>query len=282
MRTLITGASGFIGKSLLSQPLPGEIHVLSRRKISEGKPNQIEHIGDLQDTNLIKKLTELKFNQVIHLAWQGLPELTEANNKLNLSITKNFLRSMIDSGIEELNLVGSCLEYGDLTTEVNESDIGKNIGEFGETKLDLLEFVKTQEIAFRWFRVFYAYGPNQHKQSLLSAAYESVIKGAPFMIRDPKLARDFIYVDDVSRAIRMLVNTPSSYGVFNVGSGTSTSVTQLVNSLLTKMNLPTTILEEFDLSLRANCAKIEAACGWKPEVGVEQGVSQFIKWRERE
>ena len=282
VRTLVTGASGFIGQSLLSQHLTGEVHVLSRSKLRAGKPNHIQHIGDLQDRGVIKKLSDLKFDRVIHLAWQGLPELTEENNKLNLVLSKNFVKAMIDSGVAEINLAGSCLEYGDLDTEVDESSIGTNIGEFGEAKLDLLDFISAGRIDFRWFRVFYAYGPNQHRQSLLSAAYESVLKGVPFNIRDPKLARDFIYVDDVSRAIRMLLNSPLSYGVFNVGSGNSTGVGELVGTLQTQMNLPSMNIKEYELSLRANYEKIELACGWRPQVGIEQGVSEFIQWREQE
>jgi nucleoside-diphosphate-sugar epimerase len=281
MRTLVTGASGFIGQSLLSQGLPGEIHLLSNRRIPLAMSNLIQHTGDLGNRELIKKLYNLKFDRVIHLAWQGLPDLSDANNKLNLLLSKNFVNAMIDSGVSEINLFGSCLEYGDLDTKVDESSIGTNIGEFGEAKLDLLDFVSSQKIDFRWFRVFYAYGPNQHRQSLLSAAYESLLKGAPFTIRDPKLARDFIFVDDVSRAIRMLLDSPLSYGVFNVGSGSSTGVGELVDTLQKQMKLPSMNMKEYELSLRANYQKIKLACGWKPQVGIEQGVSKYIQWREQ-
>jgi nucleoside-diphosphate-sugar epimerase len=281
MRTLVTGASGFIGQSLLSQHLTGEIHLLSRSKLNTVNPNYLQHIGDLQDREVVKKLADLKFDRVVHLAWQGLPELTDENNKLNLLLSKNFVKVMIDSGVSEVNLVGSCLEYGDLDSKVDESSIGTNIGEFGEAKLDLLDFVSSQEIKYRWLRVFYAYGPNQHRQSLLSAAYESVLQGVPLNIRDPRLARDFIYVDDVSRAIRMLLDSPHSYGVFNVGSGKSTGVGELVYSLQAQMNLPSVNIKEYELSLRANYKKIELACGWRPQIGIEQGVSEFIQWREQ-
>jgi nucleoside-diphosphate-sugar epimerase len=188
---------------------------------------------------------------------------------------------MIDSGVSEVNLVGSCLEYGDLNDKVEESRIGRNIGEFGEAKLDLLDFVSCQDVKFRWFRVFYAYGPNQHRQSLLTLAYDSVLKRVPLNIRDPRLARDFIYVDDVARAMRMLLDAPHSFGLFNVGSGKSTGVGEMVDTLQAQMNLPSTIVTEYELSLRANCNKIELACGWTPHIGINQGVSEFIKWREQ-
>ena len=116
----------------------------------------------------------------------------------------------------------------------------------------------------------------------MSAAYESVLQGVPLNIRDPRLARDFIYVDDVSRAIRMLLDSPHSYGVFNVGSGKSTGVGELVYSLQSQMNLPSVNIMDYGLSLRANYKKIELACGWRPQIGIEQGVSEFIQWREQE
>ena len=48
MKTLITGASGFIGKSLIKQSPPGQIHVVSRKKSMNSSNGIFEHLGDLQ------------------------------------------------------------------------------------------------------------------------------------------------------------------------------------------------------------------------------------------
>ena len=279
MKTLITGASGFIGKSLIKQPLSGEIHTVSREQSSKKNSGVIEHFGDLQDTNFLKYLAKLKFERVIHLAWSDLPELTLKNNYVNLVTSKNFVKVMADSGASEINISGSCLEYGDLETCVSEDLTGTNIGHFGECKLDLLQTVQELGISYRWLRIFYAYGPNQHPNSLLSAAYESALKQVSFHPKDPTLARDFVFVSDVASAFVQLMNQKKATGVFNVGSGKSTGVLEMLSHLHSQLGAPRIDVKVSRPSLHADLRKIETACGWKPEVDHSEGVKRFIDWQ---
>jgi dTDP-6-deoxy-L-talose 4-dehydrogenase (NAD+) len=278
MKTLITGATGFIGKSLLDQEFGGEIHTLSRRPFNSNRVNIIQHYGDLKDADLIKKLGKLKFERLIHLAWQGLPILSPEINRLNLNMSRNFIDSLIDSGVQEVNVSGSCLEYGTLDKMVDENTIGINIGDFGETKLKLLDYLESQLIPYRWFRVFYAYGPFQHINSLLMQAYSSAQRGSSLIANEPNESKDFIFVSDVARAISMLLQTKDAFGIFNIGSGKSTSLGTLINTLNQEMNVPA-IPDVLNLnSLRANHKKIQDTCGWAPTIDIGQGVSKFIQW----
>lgn len=62
MKTLITGSSGFIGRALLKQNLPGDLHVTSR--VSTSLPNGITgHFGDLSDQEFLKHLAEQNLNR---------------------------------------------------------------------------------------------------------------------------------------------------------------------------------------------------------------------------
>ena len=95
MKTLITGPSGFIGKSLLNQKFDGEIHTLSREPFNSDRIDIHHHFGDLHDKDMLMKIAKLKFERVVHLAWQGLPVLTPDNNRLNFNLSKNFLECLI-------------------------------------------------------------------------------------------------------------------------------------------------------------------------------------------
>jgi len=278
MKTLITGPSGFIGKSLLQQKFEGEIHTLSRKPFNSSRVGIRQHYGDLHDIDLIKKLASLKFERVVHLAWQGLPDLAPDNNRLNFNLSKNFLDSLIDSGVKEINISGSCLEYGTLNELVNENTPGVNIGDFGQTKLELLDYVKSQLIPFRWFRIFYAYGPFQHKNSLLMQAYGNAKTGSSLIAREPTDSRDFIYVSDVARAISMLLQAKDAFGVFNIGSGKSVSSGTLINIVNQEMKVPLLADLQSSNSLKANYNKIEQACGWTPTIDISEGISEFLQW----
>ena len=278
MKTLITGATGFIGKSLLQQDFEGEIHTLSRGPFNSSRVGVNQHYGDLQDAHLIKKLAKLKFERVVHLAWQDLPALTPEINQSNFNISRNLINSLIDSGVQEVNISGSCLEYGTLDKLVDENTPGINIGNFGQTKLALLHYLESQSIPYRWFRIFYAYGPFQHINSLLMQAYSSAKMGSSLIAKEPKDSRDFIFVSDVARAISMLLQTKDTFGVFNVGSGNSTSIGSMINTLNQKMGIPLVPDVPSQDSLKANYKKIQEACGWAPTIEISQGVDKFMQW----
>jgi nucleoside-diphosphate-sugar epimerase len=280
MKTLITGASGFIGRALLRQNLIGELHVTSR--VYTSLPAGITgHFGDLGDKEFVKYLAEQQFERVIHLAWQGLPNLSEGNNLRNLKTSKQFLEILASSGVEDFHIAGSCLEYGDKSGQLNEGVIGENISDFASAKIELLEFVAGLGVAYKWHRIFYAYGPFQHDNSLLSSAFLSAKNGVSLKLSNPNISRDFIYVDDVAKAISRLIETTGVSGIFNIGSGKSTTVKYLVDTLKSKMGfeVQNQAFEESP-ALTADINKITKTCGWTPEVSIEQGVKKFVDWKD--
>jgi nucleoside-diphosphate-sugar epimerase len=280
MKTLITGSSGFIGRALLKQNLTGDLHVTSR--VSTSLPVGITgHFGDLSDQEFLKYLAEQEFEQVIHLAWEGLPNLSEENNLRNLEISKKILEILASSGVEDFQIAGSCLEYGDKTGQVNEEVIGENLSDFADTKIKLLEFVAGLGVAYKWHRIFYSYGPFQHDNSLLSSAFLSAKNGVSLKLSNPNISRDFIYVDDVAKAISRLIETTGVSGIFNIGSGKGTPVTDLVGALNSIMGLEVQDLAtEESPALTADIRKITKTCGWTSEVSIEQGVKKFVDWKD--
>jgi nucleoside-diphosphate-sugar epimerase len=280
MKTLITGASGFIGQALLKQKLTGELHVTSR--VSKFLPLGITgHFGDLRDQEFVKYLAKQQFGRVIHLAWEGLPNLSEENNLRNLKASKQFLEILASSGVDDFQIAGSCLEYGDKTGQLNEGVIGENLSDFAATKIKLLEFVAGLGVAYKWYRIFYSYGPFQHDNSLLSSAFLSAKNGVSLKLSNPNVSRDFIYVDDVAKAMSRLIETAGVSGIFNIGSGKGTLVKDLVDALNSKMGLEVRdqVAEESP-ALTADIKKITEICGWTPEVSIEQGVKKFIDWKD--
>jgi nucleoside-diphosphate-sugar epimerase len=278
LRTLITGASGFIGRNFLYNRPIGELHTLTRTPIIKPTQELHSHIGDINNLGTLHDLAKLRFDRVIHLAWDGLPNLSEENNEKNLSTTKRFFISMIESGVQEIITIGSCLEYGDLTGSVSEDVSGQNIEHFGQTKLELLDFLKEQGIHYFWIRLFYAFGPYQHPNSLLNRGLESRARQQVLELREPNAAKDFIYIRDVVNAIEMLLDSPAVSGVYNVGSGTLTSPAMMLKYLLETIPNDLELRESNLVGLRADLGKINSACGWEPEYSSKRGVDAFKNW----
>jgi nucleoside-diphosphate-sugar epimerase len=278
VKTLITGVSGFIGQNLLKQNLAGEIHVITRKNVNSLNPKIIQHHGDLRDLSKLKELASLNFDRLIHLAWSGLPSLTQEHNESNLQISKNLIEILSDSGVKEFNMIGSCLEYGKLDTLASEEDVGTDICNFGETKLQLLDYLKSKTPNYRWMRVFYAFGPHQHSNSLLRQGYLYAKSGGTLPLANPKVSRDFVYVDDVTRGIVLLVDKENEFGVYNIGSGISTSTSEMIKLVNEEMGLPSNVSEAGSITLRADTRKIQKACGWTPAFDISSGVRMSVQW----
>ena len=82
-------------------------------------------------------------------------------------------------------------------------------------------------ISFGWFRIFYAYGPRQRSKSLIPSILENLKNGELPQIKTPNNANDFIFVEDIVDAFASATNKKFLSGLYNLGTGTSTSVLEV-------------------------------------------------------
>ena len=278
MKTLVLGASGFIGSAFLKQDLKDNIEIVTRNNYLNVTKYKT-HIGDIKDKDFLKNLAEHEFEKVINFSWEGLPNISEKNNKINLEVQLNVIKTFADSGTKQFDIAGSCLEYGNFEGKASEVEIGSDLTDFAKTKLRLLDFLQTQSLMHRWFRMFYVYGPKQHNKSLLASAYISAKQGAMLQLSNSNISRDFIYVDDVASAIKKLTSILSAQGVFNIGSGTPTGVTQMVSKVYAHFGLDFDVLKiNQNRSLIADTTKIKEISDWNPVYTIENGIDQYINW----
>ena len=278
MKTLVLGASGFIGTAFLKQDLKDNIEIVTRNN-SLNVTKYKTHIGDIKDKDFLKNLAEHEFEKVINFSWEGLPNISEKNNKINLEVQLNVIKTFADSGTKQFDIAGSCLEYGSFEGKASEVQIGSDLTDFAKTKLRLLDFLQTQSLMHRWFRMFYVYGPKQHNKSLLASAYLSAKQGAMLQVSNSNISRDFIYVDDVASAINKLTSNLSAQGVFNIGSGEPTGITQMVSKVYTHFGLDFDVLKiSKNRSLIADTRRIKEVCDWNPVYTIDSGINQYINW----
>jgi UDP-glucose 4-epimerase len=114
---------------------------------------------------------------------------------------------------------------------------------------------------------------------------ERIEQGAPPLIfGSGEQTADFIFVEDVARANILALQSDLTDEVFNVGSGTETSLNELVNALLKVMNSDLT--PEYGPERKVNpvsrrlasTAKAESLLGFKASVNLEQGLKSLVQW----
>ena len=251
MNFLITGAAGFLG-SALANHLAREGHqVRGIDDLSAGdsqtlSPDVLFTRGDVNDRPKLWTLLQ-DVDCVYHLAARvSVPESVlypREYNAVNVGGTVSLMEAMRDVGVHRVVYISSGAVYGDQGEQPLKETYTPNPGSpYAVSKLAGEFYVRT--IGDLWgietvsLRVFNAYGPGQH----LPASHPPVI---PYFlrqaVRDGSMVvhgsgiqtRDYVFVDDVVRCMVSAATAPGlDNAVVNVGSGTETSVKELVRLIV--------------------------------------------------
>ena len=275
MKILLTGANGFIGKNYLQNTISKQITTISRSNFDS--KNIYMHIkGDLTDKDFLKKIAIDKYDVIIHAAWTGLPERTKNLNNLNLRMYKNILNAFSKTPETNHIFLGTCLEYGNSKGMVDENTKGSGIDDFGQNKLDLLNYIKIIGIKFNWIRVFYSYGKFQHSNSLLKSIQRSIHLNRKLDIQNPNEVHDYIYIKDVISLIDKTTSNNLNYGVLNSGSGHLVSVGTIANNVLAIMGKAPLFQASNNTGLTADISKARKILNWEPKYSLTQGLKETL------
>jgi len=301
MKVLVTGGAGFIGSHL--------VELLCEKK----EITKITIIDNLQDgskknlKNLLKnkkvKLrkvdirNEKKLNKsfknvkcVFHLAAMSdiVPSITDPKNYLQTNIigTMNVLEAMRNNGVKKIIYAASSSCYGipkKYPTSEREKinpkypyAFSKNIGE------QLIKhWSDVYSINYISLRLFNVYGTRSRTHGAYGAALGVFLKQKlskkPFtIVGDGNQKRDFINVKDVATAIYKSFKSKKSNKIYNVGSGSPTSVNKLVNYLKGKKIFIPKRPGEPKIT-HANTRLIRQQLKWKPKITLEEGLDEVLK-----
>lgn len=158
----------------------------------------------------------------------------------------------------------------------------------------IFSFGRTYGIKTAALRLFNVYGPRQslsNPYTGVTAIFLSRLKNGeqPVVYEDGLQTRDFISVHDVVRAFAMALKTEKVDGhVFNIGSGTPTTIVDIATTLakLTGIDIEPKVTGEFRKNDIRHCFadnRLAAEIlGWKPTVSFEQGMKELVDWGKNE
>lgn len=241
MKLIVTGATGFIGKAVVRNAL-ARGHAVTAPVRDVGKARQIFGTQDRLTLQTCTGLGDIPLEgggRLIHLAWREVGKYADpANLTANLAEQFDFLKRAADEGIDDLTVAGTCLEYGLQEGTLSEEGSCRPVTYYGLAKLTLLrmlEIAQQQGMDFRlkWLRYFYAYGPGQRPQALLSQLDAALMRGdESFNMSPGDQSRDFIHVDTVAQNTVSAALQDSVTGPINVGNGQGRQVLEMARHLL--------------------------------------------------
>ncbi|OFW83655.1 MAG: hypothetical protein A2018_04345 [Alphaproteobacteria bacterium GWF2_58_20] len=244
MHIIISGATGFIGQAVVKAALARghAVSVLVRneavaRKCLPANNSNLfflpfGHFPDLDLSSLRKGDDAL-----IHLAWEGVGKYSDpANLTRNLEPQFLFLKGLVDTGLTNITVAGSCLEYGLLEGAVREDMCVQPVTYYGLAKHTLrcmLDMLANQDMKLKWLRCFYVYGKGQRPQAILPQLLSAIERGDKvFNMSKGEQVRDFIHVDTLAFNTILAAEAHENLGILNMGSGHGTRVIDLVRHVI--------------------------------------------------
>jgi len=282
MRTLITGASGFIGMELIKElQKTGENELFGiSRQAQTGTQNLKWLMGDLNDANFVDSLARMGFEKVFHLSWEGLPDRGKFYSELNFKNSIRFLGALSKPGSVELNIIGSCLEYGNITGSVSDSEIPHGNDDFALSKLAIHSFVQGLGVPYRWFRPFYIYGFRQNPKSLIPSIISALSAGNEIEVKAINNSHDFISIDDLTTAIARSSSNQTILGEINIGTGEPTCVGDILLEFHNYYRKPFHQTYSRNPGLFAQPDVLIKDAGWKPTHVGAKGVIEYFRTKQ--
>ena len=303
-KAIVTGGAGFIGSHLSEALSERGYHLIILDNLSTGKQENIAAIldktnvefiqGSITDLPLLQKLFK-NVDYIFHLAAiASVPRSIEAPqecHEVNVTGTFNVLLAARDNKVKKVVNASSCAIYGDAPGLPKKEDMPINpLSPYAVAKLAAENycqiFQKVYNLSTVSLRYFNIFGPRQKPDSEYAAAIPRFIKikskgNTIHIYGDGQATRDYIYVKDAVAAFILAAESEAS-GIYNIGSGKSTTVNELVEliSKLTGDNTPPVYGPPRPGDILHSLADASRAktFGFRPGYSLEAGLKETIKW----
>ena len=328
-RVLITGTAGFIGFHLAKLLLANGVRVhgydgmtdyydvaLKQKRHAMLLQNEAFSAteGMLEDETLVWSVAEdFKPDVIVHLAAQAGVRYSLENPRAyldsNVIGTFNVMEAARKLEVRHLLMASTSSVYG-----ANE-DMPFQETEKADTQLTIYAATKkanesmAHAYAHLWtlpttmFRFFTVYGPWGRPDLALFKFVDAILDGRPIDIYNHgDMYRDFTYVDDLVRGIKLLIDTPperpatagdikegdslspvAPYRVVNIGNSDKVRLLDFVDAIEDELGVKA-IRNYMDMqpgdvpATWANADLLQSLTGYRPQTDIRDGIREFVSW----
>jgi UDP-glucose 4-epimerase len=298
-RILVTGGAGFIGSHLVERLVAAGERVSVIDDFSRGRREWLHAEAELHEVDVrdgdavVRAIAQAAPDVVVHLAAMhfipavdGAPELAW---DVNVNATRILLDALVDRPPELLLFASTAAVYPDRRGPIAETCPPEPFDLYGETKLEgerlVREFESRTGKRCVVARIFNVIGKRETNPHVVPDLVGQLRDGSlPVRLGNLEPRRDYTDVVDVAEALERLLSLPDDgAGTFNVGSGRSVSVAELVS--VCEQVLGRTVEVEVEPQRRrardraeliADPRLLREATGWKPRRSLEETMTELL------
>ena len=294
--TLVLGASGFIGRHVAAALIERGAHsvISGRDPHSLATMPAVERIAcDVISANEVTDLIDRVQPAVtFNLAGYGVdpaerdPAIAQ---RVNTELPAQLAQRLAYVPRARLVHVGSALEYGTVSGDLNEDTPCAPTTLYGRTKLGgsiaLRQQSEATGIQALTARLFTVYGPGERAGRLLPALMRAAQTQTPLQLTDGKQQRDFTYVGDVVEGLLRLAKAKTHPGeVINLATGKLETVRRFAERAAQVIGLDRELLRFGSLPTRVEemahdpvaVRRLRELTDWLPATSIEEGVRKTI------
>ncbi|MHA1230328.1 MAG: GDP-mannose 4,6-dehydratase [Candidatus Helarchaeota archaeon] len=309
MEILVTGCAGFIGshltKKLLEEghtvigidsldPFYSTIIKQERLEILNKYPEFKFFKNDLQEIDKIDVIfANNSIDQIIHIAARAgvrtSIKVPLSYIDYNIKVTNYLLEQSVKYSINNFIFASSSSVYGNCETIPFDEKAELNpISPYAASKRSCelygAVYSNLYDINFTSLRLFTVYGPSQREDMAISRFTNWIDKGNKIKLYGTgESKRDFTYVDDIVNGIQLAVKKNYKNEIFNLGSGKTISIIELIRLIEEKLDKKANIEflppQKGDVEITlANISKANKMLGYSPQVSISNGLDKYIEW----
>ena len=301
MKIIVTGGAGFIGSHLVDSLVEERYTVIVIDNLSTGIKSNINTKAefyklDIQDKRIQSIFQKEKPDIVYHLAAainvrKSIKDpLQDIDTNISGSINLLEASKLVQPKKFIFVSTGGAL-YGDAAVIPTPEDYEiKPLSPYGINKFSIEKYLyyywKMFGLNFTVLRLANVYGPRQNAKGeagVIAIFCNQIFKNIQPVINGNGLqTRDFIYVDDVITALKLVLNK-GDQGAFNIGTGKETNIKTIFEKIshLTNSSFSAVFNTKAIEEQRRSCLNVDKATrelGWTPKVSLEDGLLSTVNW----
>ena len=299
-KAIVTGANGFVGSHVCAELCREGIKVYAVIKDKNEKIDNISSLDGLEivycDLDGITRLPELIADRDVdvfyHFAWVGSAGELRCDERIQLKNalwTADALKTAAEIGCSKFVNAGSIMEKETYTAVFAQDSRPGAAYIYGAGKLAAHTICKPIAnklgIALCWASITNAYGVGELSPRFINTTIRKILAGEPLQFTAATQNYDFLYVDDVARAFRLIGEHGLANREYTIGSGNARPLREFILELqaelapeseplfgnvpFTGVNMP---LEAFDTTA------LREDCGFEPSLSFAEGCRRTYEW----